>query len=57
MLHDTPLANIMEGELSLDRSLRNEWARGFDNFPSIIIAAISRDISIVMEGTLSGKKE
>ena len=56
MLHETPLANIMEGELSLDRSLRNEWARGFDNFPRIITAAIPKNISLVMEGTLSGKK-
>ena len=56
MIHDTPLANIMEGELSLDRSLRNEWARGFVNFPRIIVAAILKEISTVMEGNLSGKK-
>ena len=56
MLHDTPLAHIMEGELSLDRSLRKEWAIGFDDFPNIITSAIPRDISIVMEGTLSDKK-
>ena len=56
MIHATPLAHIMEGELSLDRSLREEWARGFNDFPDIITAAIPRDISIVMEGTLSNKK-
>lgn len=46
----------MEGTLSLDRSLRKEWAVGFIDVPNIITASIPTDISIVMEGSVSNKK-
>ena len=56
VLHNTPLADIMEGKLSLERSLRKEWSVGFNNFPDSVIASIPKRIKQVMKGDVSDKK-
>ena len=56
VLHDTPLAQIMEGKLSLDRSLRAEWEVGFNDFPDIVVAALPKTIIQVMKSNVADKK-
>ena len=55
-LHNTPIAEIMEGKLSLDRSLRKEWRQGFLNFPNVVKAILPEMISSVIAGTVEEKK-
>lgn len=40
----------MEGEISLDRSMRTEWGLEFINFPNVVKATLPRHISVVMKG-------
>ena len=56
VLHDTPLASIMIGTLSLDRSLRTEWSLGFIGLPQLIQVVLPKEISHVPEGTVSERK-
>ena len=56
VLHNTPLAELMEGRLSLDRSLRSEWSVGFNNFPDSVVASIPKRITQVMKGDVADKK-
>lgn len=50
------MAEIMEGVLALDRSLRKEWSVGFENFPDVIKSSIPNDIAIIIEGIVADKK-
>ena len=56
MLHDTPLVEILSGELSLDRSLRREWELSFEGFPAGVQAVIPRDIATVLDSSVAEKK-
>ena len=56
ILHNTPIAEIMEGRLSLDRSLRAEWSIGFDDFPDSVVASIPKRITQVMKCDVADKK-
>lgn len=52
ILHDTPLAEIMSGTLSLDRSPWSEWQLGFIGLPDIVKAMLPNSV----EGTVAEKK-
>ena len=56
VLHDTPLADIMCGTLSLDRSLRTEWSLGFIGLPPLIQVVLPKEIGQVIEGTVAERK-
>ena len=56
VLHDTPLADIMCGTLSLDRSLRTEFTLGFIGLPPLIQVVLPKDIGQVIEGTVAERK-
>ena len=56
VLHYTPLAEILSGELSLDRSLRKEWELGFEGLPALVQVVLSVDIATLLESTVAAKK-
>ena len=53
ILHDTPLAEIMSGTLSLNRSLQMEWRLGFVGFKNIVRRVLPKKVSKVMDGAVS----
>ena len=56
VLHDTPMAEILSGRLSLDRSLRREWELGFEGLPALVQAILPEDIATVLDSTVAEKK-
>jgi hypothetical protein len=56
VLHDTPLAEILSGRLSLDRSLRREWELGFEELPALVQVILPDDIATVLDSTVAEKK-
>ena len=56
VLHDTPMAEILSGRLSLDRSLRREWELGFEELPALVQAILPDDIATVLDSTVAEKK-
>ena len=56
VLHDTPLAEILSDELSLDRSLRREWELGFEGLPAIVQGVLPEDIVTVLDSSVAEKK-
>jgi hypothetical protein len=56
VLHDTPMAEILSGRLSLDRSLRREWALGIEELPALVQAILPDDIATVLDSTVAEKK-
>ena len=55
-LHDTPLVDIMNGTLSLDRALRKEWDLGFEGFPDIVKVTIPSTITHILDGSVADRK-
>ena len=56
VLHDTPLADIMNGTLSLDRALRREWELGFEGLPDMVKVTIPRTITHILNGSVADRK-
>ena len=56
VLHDTPLADILSGELSLDRSLRREWELGSEGLPANVQVVLPGDIATVLDSSVAEKK-
>ena len=56
VLHDTPLVDIMNGTLSLDRALRREWDLGFEGFPDIVKVTIPNTFTLILDGSVADQK-
>ena len=56
VLYDTPLAHIMSGTLSLDKSLHTEWSLGFIGIAQLVQVVLPKDIRHILEGTVSERK-
>ena len=56
VLHGTSLAEILSGELSLDRSLQKVWELGFEGLPALVQVVLPVDITTVLESTVTAKK-
>ena len=56
VLHDIPLAEAMEGALLLDRSLRNEWRDGFEEFSELVKATLPRNLEEIIVITVADKR-
>ena len=56
VLHDTPLADIMNGTLSLDRALRREWEWGFEGLPDMVKVTIPSTITHILNGSVADRK-
>ena len=56
MLYDMLLAEMLNSELLLDRSLKKEWDLGFEVLHALVQVLLPVDISKVLAGVVTDKK-
>ena len=57
ILHGTPLADDMEGALSLDRSITFEWSKGTTNMPNRVKKTFPYSVDSILNKSLESKKQ